>query len=151
MYFVYSIIILYYRVPMALQDTKGLLDTKEKRLSIFFKTYFNIWHLKYFTTRENAAHMYHMVWRYWSMHTVIHCLCYWILHITVHYITCVTIVFYLRENQVNQDTQAEMASQDVLLVQDLSNCRCMLTISHTIGLPRNPWSEGKNLGPWRSM
>ena len=60
MYLVYSIIILYYRVPMALQDTKGLLDTKEKRLSIFFKTYFNALHLKYFTTRENAAHMYHM-------------------------------------------------------------------------------------------
>ena len=68
-----------------------------------------------------------------------------LLYIT--YITCVTIVFYLRENQVNQDTQAEMASQDVLLVQDLSNCRCMSTISHTIGLPRNPWSEGKNLWP----
>ena len=34
---------------------------------------------------------------------------------------CVTMVLYLRENQVNQDTQAEMASQDVLLVQDLNN------------------------------
>ena len=32
---------------------------------------------------------------------------------------CVAMVFDFRESQANQDTQAEMASQDALLVQNL--------------------------------
>ena len=33
---------------------------------------------------------------------------------------CVAMVFDFRESQANQDTQAEMASQDALLVQNLN-------------------------------